>query len=90
MDTLYHTAANADQPATGDNYVYKRIVGLKPFKGTHPNVMQERARNAPVFDFAGAPRVFQAKDSWKMLSGMIENLSGYRPFEYKNYKLIKP
>ena len=90
MDTLYHPTATAEKPATGDNYVYKRIVGLRQFEGTHPAVMRERAQNAPVFDFSAAPRVFHVKDSWKLLSGLIENSTGIRPFEYRNYRLIKP
>ncbi|MBI3543620.1 MAG: glycosyltransferase family 2 protein [Deltaproteobacteria bacterium] len=90
MDTLYHPSATADAPATGDNYVYKRIVGLKEFKGTHPAVMRERVQNAPVFDFSSAPKVFHLKDSWKLVSGLIENATGIRPFEYRNYNLIKP
>lgn len=89
MDTLYHPDAKAERPATGDNYVYKNIVGLKPFQGTHPAVMRERVRNAPAFDFSRAPKVFHLKDSWKLLSGWIEQTTGVRPFEYKNYKLIK-
>lgn len=89
MDTLYHPGATAEKPATGDNYQYKRIVGLKPFEGTHPAVMQERVKNAPALNFSELPKVFQIKDSWKLLSGLIENTTGVRPFEYCNYKLIK-
>lgn len=89
MDTLYHPEASAEKPATGDNYLYKRIVGLKAFKGTHPAVMAERVQNAPAFDFSAAPLVFELKDSWKVVSGWIESTTGVRPFEYKNYKLIK-
>lgn len=90
MDTLYHPDASADRPATGDNYVYKNIVGLKAFKKTHPAAMNERVKNAPAFDFSAAPKVFHWKDTWKVVSGLIESATGVRPFEYRNYKLIKP
>ncbi len=89
MDTLYHPDADAKLPVTGTNYQYKRIVGLKPFKGTHPKVMIERVRGARSFDFSKSPKVFHYKDTWKVVSGWFETLTGIRLFEYKNYKLIK-
>ena len=92
MDTLYHEGADASAPATGDNYKYKRFVGLKPFAGEHPKVMaprvEERLRQGGGFDFAKAPLVFEAKDVWKVLSGWIEAATDIRPFEYKNYRLL--
>lgn len=90
MDTLYHPEATAAKPATGDNYVYKQIVGLQPFTGTHPQVMTERVRNAPHFDFSSAPKVFHLKDTWKILSAFIEKKTGIRPFENRNYRLVRP
>lgn len=90
MDTLYHPDATEGKPATGDNYVYKRIVGLRPFEGAHPAVMGERVKNAPHFDFSAAPKVFHIKDTWKVVSGLIEKRTGMRLFEYRNYKLIRP
>jgi len=89
MDTLYHPGATTAKPATGNNYLYKRIVGLKQFSGTHPAVMLERVRGAPSFDFSKAPKVFHIKDSWKVVSGWIEQFTGVRPFEYKNYKIVR-
>ncbi|MBI2604515.1 MAG: glycosyltransferase [Deltaproteobacteria bacterium] len=89
MDTLYHPGASPDRPVTGDNYLYKRIVGLRPFRGTHPAVMRERVQNTPSFDFSKAPGVFHWKDTWKLLSGWIERLTGHRLFEYRNYRLMK-
>lgn len=89
MDTLYHPHATADQPASGQNYLFKRFVGLKPFSGTHPKLMHDRVRSAPRFDFSAAPRVFEWKDGLKIVSGWIERTTGIRPFEYRNYKLIK-
>lgn len=92
MDSLYHSSKGTTTeqvPATGTNYVYKRIVGLRPFLQTHPKVMEERVRGAPRFDFSTAPKVFHIKDTWKIISGFIEKITGYRPFEFKNYKLIK-
>ncbi len=92
MDSLYHqktTDAKEDLPATGDNYLYKRFVGLHSFKGTHPKVMSNRLRAATMLDIDKLPFVFETKDIWKVISGWIEKITGYRPFEFKNYKLIK-
>ncbi len=91
MDSLYHggKASEQTEPATGNNYLYKRIVGLRQFKDTHPQLMQKRIQSATTFDFAKAPFVFHFKDIWKVVSGWIERLTGYRPFEFKNYRLVK-
>jgi hypothetical protein len=89
MDTLYHQNASSDKPQTGENYLYKRFVGQKRFTGTHPKVMHARVQNSQTVDFSKAPFIFQIKDSWKILSGLIEQTTGIRPFEYKNYRLLK-
>ncbi|MEW6056829.1 MAG: glycosyltransferase family 2 protein [Bdellovibrionota bacterium] len=89
MDTLYHPEATVDLPATGNNYLYKRIVGLRPFTGSHPKFMQARVEGSPRFDFSKVPKVFHWKDTWKVLSGWIEQITGVRLFEYKNYRRIR-
>lgn len=89
MDTLYHPDAKADAPATGSNYLYKNIVGLKPFRASHPAVMQQKVAQTPRFDFTRAPKVFHIKDTLKVLLGWFESATGVRLFEYKNYELIK-
>ncbi|HRK01568.1 MAG TPA: hypothetical protein PLH57_02805 [Oligoflexia bacterium] len=89
MDTLYHQNADAALPATGPNYLFKSFVGLKKFTGRHPGVMKTRVEAAGNFDFSRAPRVFQIKDVWKIVSGWIERATGWRPFEYKSYRLIR-
>ncbi len=92
MDTLYHPGAKADAPATGENYKYKRFVGLKSFKGTHPGLMAQRVNTRGAdpdrFILSQAPLVFEPKDTLKVLSGWFEACTGIRPFEYKNYKLL--
>jgi hypothetical protein len=42
------------------------------------------------FDLKKAPWVFEGKDTWKVLSGWIEAVTGIRFFEYKNYRLMSP
>jgi hypothetical protein len=66
---------------------YKKIAALKKFEGTHPKVMQELIA-AKNWKFEKDPSVnrFTMKDIFK---DTVEKLTGYRPFEYKNYKIIK-
>lgn len=89
MDTLYHSEASATLPATGKNYEYKKIIGLKPYKKSHPKVMKDRIQVAPPFDWSQAPRVFELKDCWKLVSDGIESLTGIRLFEYRNYRILR-
>ena len=87
MDSLYRNEVG--DGGTGTNYIYKRIIGLRPFLASHPEVMLDRVRHAPEFDFKKAPKVFHLQDTWKVVSAIFEKFTGYRPFEFKNYKLIK-
>ncbi len=89
MDTLYHQGATEEIPVTGENYKYKRFFGLSPFVETHPAVMQARIDNTPFFNLADTPLVFEIKDTLKILSYAIERITGWRPFEYRNYRLVR-
>jgi hypothetical protein len=91
MDTLYHQSAdaNAAQPATGDNYRYKRIWGLYPFRGTHPSVMNDRiARKKWSWDLASSPLEWSLSDAKKIALDLFERATGYRLFEYRSYRRI--
>ena len=86
MDQLYH----ADGGGTGNNYLYKRIYGLERFSGTHPAVMDERiATKRWKIDLLASPLVFTWKDIRKVIVRWIEKVTGWLPFEYRNYKRIK-
>lgn len=94
MDQLYHgdpTAADRStgRPHSGDNYRYKKIIGLKPFDETHPAVMQERisAKNWK-WDLASSELIWSVKDIKKVLLDFIERLTGIRLFEYRSYRLV--
>ncbi|MCX7736248.1 MAG: glycosyltransferase family 2 protein [Candidatus Kapabacteria bacterium] len=71
---------------SNDLYDYSKIDSLKLFTGTHPAVMSERIKNANWnFDFD------IAKKNMPLLNKILykfEKLTGLRPFEYKNYKII--
>jgi hypothetical protein len=65
---------------------YSKIDSLTRFIGTHPAVMHERiAQKNWQFDFDTRRSRFTLKEK---LSAFIERLTGYRPGEYKNYKLM--
>ncbi len=92
FDQLYHGDATDEQrrtgtPHTGDNYRYKRIIGLHPFRGSHPAVMRERVRaqNVP-WDFRRDPLHWQPSDLKKIALNAFERLTGVRLFEYRSYR----
>lgn len=86
MDKLYKGKDYEQKEA----FSYKRIWGIKPFKGTHPGVMGEwiKAHKNDV-DVLSLPLVFGRKDVRLAVSDFVENLTGYRIGEYKNFKLIE-
>lgn len=70
-----------------DEFDYSGIDSLTLFEGTHPAVMQQRiAEKNWQFDHDISHRRLELKD--KILMG-IENLTGWRPGEYRNYRLKK-
>lgn len=77
------------QKMVGDaeTYTYDGAEPLERYTGTHPAVMLPRIE-AVNWQFRGAPE--QSRWSWKdRLSNLIEHKTGWRPGEYKNYKLLK-
>lgn len=71
--------------AKRNEFDYSGIDALRKFNGTHPAVMQTRIdRINWKFDFDLSQNKFKLKDKLKRL---IEKLTGWRPGEYKNYKI---
>ena len=95
LDQLYHgdpSPENAKKgtPHTGDNYRYKKIWGLRPFRGQHPAVMNNRIQNQGWhWDLKNSPIIFSWKDSKRVILDILERITGYRFFEYRSYKLIR-
>ncbi|HMG93919.1 MAG TPA: hypothetical protein VK589_27860 [Chryseolinea sp.] len=71
--------------APDDEFDYSNIDALTTFKGTHPEVMRKRidAMNWK-FSYDLSKKKFKSKDQLKRI---VEKLTGWRPGEYKNYKL---
>ena len=93
MDQLYHGAPTSEQlktrtPHTGENYRYKKILGLRRFQATHPATMKTRiAQKGWSWDLSRSPLEWSFKDLKKMLLDGVERLTGARFFEYRSYRL---
>jgi glycosyltransferase involved in cell wall biosynthesis len=90
MHRFYHNdeqIANTDPENTPDSFDYRQIDALAHFTGTHPAVMQARVDrlNWP-FSFDTSRKHYTPRVRFLTF---IENLTGWRIGEYKNYKLIK-
>jgi hypothetical protein len=92
MDSLYHGGQQGDgtTTATGDNYRYKRIVGLRRFNDSHPGVMIERIREKNWnWDLENSPLEWRASDLKKIVLDWVERRTGRRLFEYRSYEEIR-
>ncbi|MCC7440285.1 MAG: glycosyltransferase [Bdellovibrionales bacterium] len=90
MDTLYHGdyENGATEPHTGDNYRYKRFWGLEPYAGDHPAIMADRIRSRGwKWDLRGSPLAWVPSDLVKRALDLVERATGWRPFEYRSYRL---
>ncbi len=66
---------------------YSSIDSLSRFTGTHPAVMQSRIDKVNwKFDYDPSGKKLSLKSSLKLF---VEKITGWRPGEYKNYKLLK-
>ena len=69
-----------------DEFDYSTIDSLAEFKGTHPAVLKDRLERMNwKFHFDAQKINLSLKDKLLLL---IENKTGWRPGEYKNYKII--
>ena len=87
FNKFYHTDTWIDEHiARSDEFDYSAIDSLRKFTGTHPWVMRERidATNWK-FDHDLSKNRFGLKDSFKRF---VEKYTGWRPGEYRNYKII--
>jgi hypothetical protein len=69
-----------------DEFDYSNIDSLNHFKGTHPQVMQKRIESIN-WKFSFDPTQKKLSIKQRILS-FIENTTGWRIGEYKNYKVI--
>jgi len=73
--------------AQPDFFDYSQFDSLDSFKGTHPQVMQARiARSNWPVSFDPSKKQFSIKDR---LLYYFEKATGIRPFDFKNYRLLR-
>ncbi len=87
MDRLYH--GDNYERYEDDSFCYQRIWGLKPFKGTHPEIMSEWiSQHRNNIDIMSLKLEMSLKDCNLALSDFIEYLTDHRIGEFKGYRLI--
>jgi len=86
MDRLHHGSKFDEQNKT---LTYNsNTYGLKTFKSSHPQVMQDRIKKQNwSFDFKS--KINNKRELRSFFSDLIERIIGVRLFEYRGYKLIK-
>jgi len=72
--------------SSAEEFDYTNIDALKVFTGTHPMVMQRRINSMNwKFQYDPSTKHFKLKDKLKRF---VERVTGWRPGEYRNYKII--
>lgn len=72
--------------AKAEKFDYSFIDSLEKFKGTHPAVIRERIKKMNwQFDMDISRKNM---DFWAKILYYIEKWTGYRPGEYKNYRIL--
>ena len=85
MGKLYH----GKDFSGGDNFDYARIWGVREFKGSHPKYMaQWIEENKNDIDVLSLKLDFRLTHIRNIISDFVEDMTGYRIGEYKNYKLL--
>ncbi len=85
---LWHSDEDIKKKLGDDiSFDYSNYEGLETFQNQHPKLMHERVSHQN-WQFIFDPKRSQMKLKHKILL-WIEKITGYRLFEYKNYKLFK-
>lgn len=78
--------ADEENIVVPEDFAFTLVNALEKFKGTHPKVMQPRVdRQYWKFQYDPGRNRLKLKDHFK---NFIEKLTGKRPFDYKNYKIV--
>jgi hypothetical protein len=86
-DKIYNNKeGDEDNIVVTEDYPLLLVKALHKFTGTHPQVMKNRVENISwAFEFDISKNRYKLKDRFKSI---VEKLTGWRPFEYQNYKVI--
>ena len=83
-DAALHQDGVERRPQLGDDLPWD--VGLVPFRGRHPALMADWiAARRPAMTDRFAPRRWDTRRLALLASLGVERLTGWRPFEYRNY-----
>jgi glycosyltransferase involved in cell wall biosynthesis len=87
FETYYETVSKKEMKKTFEGeFNYSEIDALKKFTGKHPAVMKPYIKNHNwQFSFDPSSNKISLKERIK---NSIEKLTGKRPFDYNNYKII--
>jgi len=87
FETYYEAGSKKEMEKTFEGeFNYSQIDALKKFTGTHPAVMKPYIQKHNwQFSFDPSSNKISLKERIK---NSIENLTGKRPFDYNNYKII--
>jgi hypothetical protein len=87
FNKLWHDDQWVEQNVlAAESFDYSGISSLAKFSGSHPKVMQRRIQDKNwEFSFDLSRNKYRNKEKVKRY---IEKITGWRPGEYKNYKLI--
>lgn len=87
--STFYTGVQAAPKVAAEEFDYSNAYRIMPFTGSHPQVIKDRVAHAPA-DFVPESVTGKAKLSLRRsLLQKLEDLSGYRLGEYKNYTLIR-
>lgn len=72
-------------------FVFRRYAGLRPFRGTHPEVAREwlASREWPFDPEEAEPAPRNLRTLKVRLSDAVERWTGHRPFENRNWELLE-
>ena len=87
ISKYYHNDEWIEQHvAQKEEFDYSMIDSLQRFNGTHPQIMHDRIKRINwAFDHDLSFNRMRPKDRFRRI---VENLTGYRLFEYRNYKIV--
>ena len=83
---MYNMEGDEENIVVAEDYPFTLVNALEKFKGTHPAVRKKRVENMYWnFRYDESKSKLRLKDYFKNL---VEKITGRRPFDYQNYKII--
>lgn len=83
-NAIYHWRGKMDQARP----LLPWFPGIRPFAGSHPTVIEPWLAERRSQDQLITPPKFEREHVRLLASNAVERLTGWRPFEYRNYTLV--